>query len=74
VSKEVHSCGFREGRTDGVDMSIEDRFDIRCRKCGGEAELESDSSGCNDPECCGGATYSVTATCKACKETETEHL
>ena len=42
--------------------------------CGGEIRFTTESNGCNDPDCCGGITYSITAQCKKCKKEITKDI
>ena len=51
-------------------MHAEGRFKVICVDCGKPARLESDASGCNDPDCCGGETEWIDAFCDYCKTTQ----
>lgn len=39
--------------------------------CGGKVSFEDDSSGCGDPECCGGPTYHIDFKCEKCGKKDT---
>ena len=46
---------------------MEKKYKVICKKCEEECEvLFENSGGCNDPECCGGASYYIEIVCKNC--------
>lgn len=43
--------------------------DLVHKDCGGKLLVElGDNDACNDPECCGGATYHIEIKCSKCKK------
>ena len=44
------------------------KYKIICLKCKSECEIILEDDGaCNDPECCGGASYWIEIKCPKCK-------